>query len=441
MPTIDGIPQKQEWLDSYKLCDQVLTYSKWGHDVLKKDGRKGTNLVTVACPCADINVFKPVENKRDHKSKFGIDPNSLIVGTVMRNQKRKLYYDLIEAFAKWVHKTKTKGHLSLAKKTFLYLHTSYPDQGWDIGEAIKEFKVGNKVIMTYLCRNCRAAFPSFFAGDLTPCKKCGKVSAQPPNASHHVPREVLAKIMNIFDLYVQYSICEGWGMPLTEAQSCGIPTMAVRYSAMEDHLLAPHSIPIEVQRFFRESMSETEQRRALPDNQDFCNKLDNFLKLSQEKRDKMGKDIRQYIIEPVETYGTDVKYPRFGWDRTAEIWRNVINNTDIYDEQKTWLNPEPRILTLEIDPSLHKMNNSEFVRWVIINVWGKPEFAHTHFAGHWIKGLNCGYMHDGPRTIKTDRNIIIDHFAKLARTANEIERARVFRNQNAEDDKIKLVTL
>lgn len=207
LPTIDGIPQKQEWLDHYKLCDKVMTYSRWGHKVLEQDGRPGTNLVTVASPGVDTDVFKPPENKREHKGKFGIDPDSIIIGTVMRNQKRKLYYDLIEAFSMWIHKTKSKGHLDLVKRTFLYLHTSYPDQGWDIGAAIKEFKVGNKVIMTYLCQSCGIAFPSFFAGDLAACRKCGKISAQPPNANNHVSRETLAGIMNMFDLYVQYSIC------------------------------------------------------------------------------------------------------------------------------------------------------------------------------------------------------------------------------------------
>ncbi|KKN58716.1 hypothetical protein LCGC14_0549520, partial [marine sediment metagenome] len=133
--------------------------------------------------------------------------NSLIVGTVMRNQKRKLYYDLIEAFSQWLNHSKNKGHTELAKRTFLYLHTSYPDVGYDIGKAIRDFKIGNKVIMTYLCGNCQTAYPSFFAGELMICRKCGKLAAHPPNAGHSCPRNVLADIMKTFDLYVQYSIC------------------------------------------------------------------------------------------------------------------------------------------------------------------------------------------------------------------------------------------
>ena len=207
MPTIDGDPQKESWLDSYKQCDKVLTYSEWGMSLLKKQARTGTSLVTVASPGADLDVFSPPSDKAQHKSRLGIQPDTIIIGTVMRNQKRKLYYDLIQAFAGWLHKSKTKGHTRLASRTFLYLHTSYPDVGYDIGRAVREFEIGNKVIMTYLCAGCGMAFPAFFSGQTAHCRKCNQPKAHPPNASHHVPRHILADIMKTFDLYVQYSIC------------------------------------------------------------------------------------------------------------------------------------------------------------------------------------------------------------------------------------------
>ncbi len=441
MPTIDGVPQKEEWLDSYKQCDKILTYSRWGYNVLKKDGRKGTNLITVASPGVDIDVFKPVEDKAKHKLSFGIDSNCFIIGTVMRNQKRKLYYDLIEAFSQWLHKTKTKGHVELASRTFLYLHTSYPDQGWDIGSAMREFNVGNKILMTYLCRNCHATFPTFFSGDITHCKRCGKMSAQPPSANHHVPREILAKIMNVFDLYVQYSISEGFGMPCVEAMGCGVPVAAVRYSAMEDHLEAPGSIPIEVERFFRESVVETEQRRALPNNRDFCNKLDIFIKMKQEKRDDISRKIREYAVEEVETYGSDKKFPRYGWDRTAEIWKNILRQTDISDPEKTWLNPKPQIRKIDFSPPTTSMNNTEFVRWIIGDVWGKPEMAYTNFAGHWIRGLNCGFLREGMNASKMNRQIMADHFRKLIEHENVLEMARVAQLKSANPNQINLETV
>jgi|GEM_PF-2321272 len=425
MPTIDGEPQRELWLDSYDQCDRILTYSEYGMDLLKRTGRRGTDLVTIASPGADLEMFKPPEDKRKHKARLGIDPTSLIVGTVMRNQKRKLYYDLIEAFGKWLHQSKNKGHVDLARRTFLYLHTSYPDVGYDIGKAIRDFKIGNKVIMTYLCSNCQTAYPSFFSGEIMVCRKCGKLAAHPPNANHSCPRNVLADIMKTFDLYVQYSISEGFGMPCVEAQACGVPVAAVDYSAMQDHLKCPGSIPIAVKRFFWEAIIETEQRRALPSNTDFVSKLDRFLKQSEAARDEKARQTRAYIEELVPTYGQDHPMRRRGWERTAAIWGKVIRETGIKDQQTTWLCPTSRAHHPNLVPPSNDMNNSEFVNWVIGKVWNRPDMLRTHFAGEWLKSLNSGSKTVGDRRVPFNRKDFVDHFVGMVQQANAMEEKRL----------------
>ncbi|HDY88508.1 MAG TPA: glycosyltransferase family 1 protein [bacterium] len=361
--------------------------------------------------------------------------------TVMRNQKRKLYYDLIEAFSMWLYKSKSKGHLELAKKTFLYLHTSYPDVGYDIGKAIRDFKVGNKVIMTYLCANCHTAYPSFFAGDMVICRKCGQLAAHPPNANNSCPRNVLADIMKTFDLYVQYSIAEGWGMPLTEAMACGVPSMAVRYSAMEDHLQCPTSIPIEVERFFWEAIIETEQKRALPSNIDFVNKLDRFLKQSESVRDEKSKQTRAYIEELVDTYRQDVKMRRFGWERTAAIWAQVIRDIKIKDQRTTWLCPTSRIRHPNLVPPSNDLNNSEFVNWVIGNIWNRPDMLYGHFANEWLKNLNSGSRTMGDKRLPFNRKMFVEHFVGMVQKANTAEEKRLALLKPKTPDQVNMVIM
>jgi len=425
MPTIDGAPQRDLWLDSYRQCDRVLTYSQWGFDLLKNEGGPGIPLVTVASPGADLEVFKPVPDKRQHKARSGLPPDAIIVGTVMRNQKRKLYYDLIEAFAGWVRRSKSKGHLDLARRTFLYLHTSYPDVGYDVGKAIREFNVGNRVLLTYVCNACGVAYPSFFAGDWTHCRHCNQLQAHPPNASQSVSRETLAHIINLFDLYVQYSICEGWGMPLTEANACGVPTMALPYSAMVDHLECPGAIPIDVERFFYEPVIETEQRRALPDNRSFQRELDKFLRLSPVRRQEISKQVRDWIAEPVEVYGQGQKLPRRNWERCAAIWANVIRECPIKDRTTTWLNPRASLCQPDMNPPNQNMTNARFVRWAITRVWCRPEMVRSFMAGEWTRWLNAGFRLEGPQRVPIDRNAVVKHFAALAQRRNEVERMRV----------------
>lgn len=224
MPTVDGAPQRDPWMDSYGQCDHLLTYSQYGMDVLRNQSNGKISPVALACPGADLNVFRPVADKRLHKKMSGIDPNAIIVGTVMRNQVRKLYYDLIEAFAQWYYDSLRRTNTAaMAKRTYLYLHTSYPDVGYDIGKAIREFKVASRTLMTYICASCGSAYPAFFAGEWTSCAKCRKPTAHPPNASHSLDRPTLAQVVNLFDLYVQYSICLHPNTPIMMADGSHKP--------------------------------------------------------------------------------------------------------------------------------------------------------------------------------------------------------------------------
>lgn len=835
MPTIDGEPQRELWLDAYKQCDGILTYSNYGMDLLKRTGRRGTKLIEKASAGVDLDTFKPPEDKRAHKSRLGIDPNALIVGMTARNQKRKLYYDLIEAFSIWLQKSKSKGHLGLAKRTFLYLHTSYPDVGYDIGKAIRDFNIGNKVIMTYLCADCHTAYPAFFSGELMVCRKCRKLAAHPPDGSHSCPRNVLADIMKTFDLCVQYSIClhpdtpimtvngwedvgnivvgnevvgkdgklhriyktarhkpdrcfdiktkgrpwsvtatdnhpwlvvdktglskgiesivnreryrrersivseqlehtcnhfahsiedrvlrpvankmgfqdipvvkigsespcpslkfiykrtdelrpgdllatripteeilpdydlpfmdedmayylglfaadghanptngscyitlangddintkhvktiskqickdmkiysykerkafdatinckifmyqlrnllyhedktkqlpfgchlwplnlqealirglmagdgsqnqkykwlnnygttsihiakmlgpilerlgwyysgsityrdgrlpmyrfdirtdgerkshetlyrdgftltklasinpskfdgdvvtidveddhnynticgmshncEGQGMPPFEAMCCGVPVMAVDYSAMHDYFDCPTSIPIRVQRFFWEAIIETEQKRALPDNMDFVNKLDKFLKQNEQQRTEKSKQTRAYAEELVDTYGSDQKMPRYSWNRTTAIWGQVIRETPIHDPESTWLCKSSRISKPNLVPPSNDMNNSEFVNWVIDKVWNRPDMLRTHFAREWLQNLNSGYRTSGDKRVSFSRQEFVNHFVGMVQVANAVEQNRLamLNNQNPETMNVNVTVM
>jgi len=425
LQTIDGIPQRSLWLDSYKRCDGCLTYTNWAMQVMKKDGLKGTNMIAVASPGADIDTFKPPEDKKAHKKRMGIDPNSFIVGMVSRNQKRKLFYDLIEAFSMWYSKAKNKGQIEKTNKTFLYLHTSYPDAGYDIGRAIREFNVGNRVIMTYMCSSCGAVFPSFFQGSMTNCRSCKQKTAHPPNANASVPREVLANIMQLFDLGVQYTVCEGYSMTVSEQNACGVPVMCVKYSGLEDHLECSQNIPIKVGRFFYESVIETEQKRALPDNNSFVEEFDKFLKISEDKRNAISKELFSYTRENVSVYGQEEKLPKYSWDRTAAIWKNVINETEILDQDKTWLDNNINYIKPDMTNANKKTDNMEFINWVLSNVYNRKDLADTYFAKEWCNHLNAGFIITGGQRQNCNRNFVVNYFLDLVNKNNIAEKRRV----------------
>lgn len=365
MPTIDSAPQMEQWLDTYINADAVLTYSEFGRDMLLKETGGQIEFMGIASPAADYTLFKPVSNKQAHKSSMGLDEDTLIVGTVMRNQKRKLYPDLISGFKSYLEQ-----HTRLADKTFLYIHTGYPDIGWDLPRLIRESGIGHKILCTYMCVSCHNVFPSFFQDARRTCPKCGAPHAKMPSGTMGVTTANLADIMNTFDVYVQYSTCEGFGMPQIEAAACGVPIMSVDYSAMSSVVKNLGGTPIKVQRLFREA--ETHAYRAYPDNKDFANKLGKILSKSNAERKKIARD----------TYLACRKH--YDWERATNIWINALDIVQPSD----W-NVPPRLT----QPNLNipqGMSDQSFVNWCIANIWGEPDKINSYFALRMARDLHYG---------------------------------------------------
>jgi len=205
MPTVDSAPQQEEWIDTFISADGIMTYTDWAQGVLRQEGNGAITLCGTAAPGVDLKVYSPVRDKAAHKERMGLDPSMNIIGTVMRNQKRKLFPDLFEAFSLFLKRAKA----DVAAKTFLYCHTSYPDNGWDIPRLLKEHQIGHKVLFTYVCSQCRKPHVAFFKGAIAACPHCKNLTALLPNVSFGVDAEYLAALMNCFDVYVQYAICLG----------------------------------------------------------------------------------------------------------------------------------------------------------------------------------------------------------------------------------------
>ena len=81
---------------------------------------------------------------------------------------------------------------------------------------------------------------------MTWCPHCNNLSAVCPTVGFGLTIENLIKVYNTFDLYAQYAICEGFGMPQIEAASCGVPVAATNYSAMEDVIRHTQGYPVPV---------------------------------------------------------------------------------------------------------------------------------------------------------------------------------------------------
>ena len=364
MPTVDAYPQKTQWLATYANADAVFNYSDWAVDVLKDQSGGKINCLGSAPPSAD-EAYKPVGDKKAHKQKMGFDPDTKIIGTVMRNQRRKLFPDLFEAFRKFLD-------VSEDKNVVLYCHTSYPDVGWDIPELIQRYNLSKHLVFTYVCTETNRAFPSFFNDSGCQSPFTGNLSARLSNVQLGVSYEFLSDIMNLFDVYIQYANSEGFGLPQVEAAACGVPVMSVDYSAMESVIRKLGGVPLKVKAKYKEL--ETGCMRAVPDNDNAAQKIKEFFDKPESMRLRMGFEAR----EAFEKY--------YQWDMTAKRWEECFDSFEIRPEQETWRSPL-RIKQSNTNPPPFS-NSRDAAQWLITETLGEPERLNSYMEARLIRDLN-----------------------------------------------------
>ena len=369
MPTVDSRPQQEQYVSTYSNADAVFTYSEFGKDVLEADSQGEISVIDIPSPGANFEDLKPSTNKALHRDNFGFMENINIVGTVMRNQRRKLYPNLIGSFREMLDQ-----HPELQPNTFLYIHTAHPDLGWDIPYFIKKYNMGNHTLFTYKCRKCLKFFPSFYHGAKIPCQYCQEGLANMPTTVFGVTQRELGDILNWFDLYVQYSICEGFGMPQVEAAACGVPVITVRYSAMESVGEKIKAEFIDVASMFWDNATQSE--RAIPDDKQLIDKMYNFIKKPASLRLKKGMDA--YV-------GVKKHYT---WEKSAKIWEKYLDEIDIEPREKTW-GSDSEIIE-DVGDAPEGLTNAAFVKWSLENIAGMPEKVNTYNSLRMIRDLNQG---------------------------------------------------
>lgn len=368
MPTVDSDPQQPEWIAMYNTADKVAAYSTYGKEILEKQSN-GRIKVDQVCRCGfDDNNFRIYNNKEELKKEvlLPVPLDANIIGTVMRNQKRKLFDDLFLSFKGFCNK-----YPKIGENTFLLCHTSYPDNGWAIQRLLKEHGLANKVLFTYICHNCSKIQLSFFNNIVKHCPFCGG-PMRFTSTQKGADNEQLGKIYNCMDVYVQYSICEGLGIPPIEAGACGIPVMEVDYSAMEDVVRCLGGTPIKVLKRFRES--ETHAYRVYPDNDHLVEELYKFFTKPQ---------IDRHVLS-LKTKALANKI--FSWDNIAQQYLEMINSLKI--QGSLW-----RIPPFFHQPNINlpqQINNANFIDAAITNITGRTDLIGSFLATKMLRDLNAG---------------------------------------------------
>lgn len=366
-PTIDSVPLLLNTIINLSNADTVLTHTGWAGEQIKKiDVNNNINIGGVLSDSVDTNIFKPTHSV-DIRKKYNIPEDIFVIGSVFRNQKRKLLPDLLSVTKTLLEKNN--------KPILLYLHTSYPEKdGWNLPELLMEYNLINHVLLTYKCSKCNNIDIKKFQYKSI-CKRCGSINSLVSVTNGTTPEE-LCEIYNIFDVYIQYAICEGFGIPQVEAVACGIPLITINHGAMGEIGNNLGAFMVDPITSFRDN--DTNAVRVYPNNNQTINILQSLIKKHKNELKAIGENSRKLL---------NTKY---SWDMTASALKSTIDNIQLTNLQGKWDSPvRPHNVSNDIN---FNGNNYEFVKHVVMDIIKDDFLMQTSFIQNMIHCLDQGYI-------------------------------------------------
>lgn len=211
----------------------------------------------------DTEVFRPLERAEVRKA-TGVDEDVFLVGMVAANKgrpSRKSFQEALEAF-----RLLRERH----DNARLYLHTTLDpnySQGEDITALVESLQLTDSVL----------------------------VADQYRQAFNPLPPAKMAQVYATFDVLLNPAQGEGFGIPILEAQACGIPAIVTDFSAMSEVCGAGWKVGA------RPRWTGQRSWQAYPDVAEIAAALEECYAMSAAERDAMAVKAREHAL------GYDVK--------------------------------------------------------------------------------------------------------------------------------------
>lgn len=256
---IDHDPAPKPVLKALEASDFSMVYSKWGAEVLAKSG---VNARYIPCS-APTNIYKPAD-KAIARARIGVPDDVFLFSMVAANKDqmdRKGFSPGIQAFAKFA-----EGKDDVR----LYIHTNW----------------GGVIEIPDLCAACGIH---------------GKVIQ--PNA-HAMQFQMytdqdMVDIYNATDVLFNPAMSEGFGLPIVEAQMCGVPVIATDFSTTDELVFAGWKVPGQKQWSFG-----ARSFRIMPDIDKMAEALETAYQTMQGERAR--KDLAQKARAGATAFDTKI---------------------------------------------------------------------------------------------------------------------------------------
>ena len=262
----DGDPPMPQWANIYKMADKCVAMSDYGKRIFKKHFDMDIPRIWHG---VDTSVFKNESKPKELEERF-------VVGNFNRNQPRKFPVRLMRAFAKF---SKDKPN------ALLHMQMDWNDEfGWPIQYFGQMFRIMPKMI-------------------------------QPKPVG--MPREEVAKTYNMWDVQVNPTGGEGFGLTTIESGACGVPNIITNYTTSEELIMygnpAPRGQLIKVQDLHWEKLDVAAVQRSLADVDDMADCMEKYYR---------DRDLLKEHSDNAERWVKD----NVSWSNIMPQWVKVVSD-------------------------------------------------------------------------------------------------------------------
>jgi glycosyltransferase involved in cell wall biosynthesis len=245
---IDSYGIGSNTIEALKLCNPVAM-SYFGQQEMIKHGIPCDAVIYHA---VDTDVFKPLP-KDECRDMLALDQDAWVIGMVMANKGDRKQYPLqLEAIRKFMDENK-----DVKIRVFIHTEPTSAMGGWDMRELVAKAGLKNLVYSTNQYD-----------------------AAVVPHSD-----EMMARIFNTFDVLMNCSAGEGFGIPIIEAQACGVPVVTHKVTAMPEITVNGYTVESE-----GKGLGGHFGWQMLPSIDDMVYRLNCVYRMAASHKNRLGRD-------------------------------------------------------------------------------------------------------------------------------------------------------